>query len=254
MKIRTFIILLASMLLFACAPLQPRSPEINRSILTNQPTETPIPSATLPPTPSPLPTAHLSFFRDEFNEYLGLGWQWLNEYPAKWSLTAVPGSLQIDLSTGYLFAGNIQNVLLRAAPAGNFQIETAMLFRPVENFQFAGIIVYESPLNYLQVGRGYCQGDPKCIGRGFYMEYYENKKSMPPNIALPYDKNTLLYMRLTREGDKYTFDASADGQIWYFVAERTASFEPLQVGLMAGQNEGSPVVADFSFFQVSSYP
>src|SRR5215213_11484173 len=111
----------------------------------------PLPTSTeIAPTASPVPTTDPNFYRDDFDGNLAAPWTWIRENTKNWSLDNIPGALQISVSQGYVSSHTNTNLLLRPAPAGNFQIETQMTFSPEDNFQFAGLIIYESDSNFIQ--------------------------------------------------------------------------------------------------------
>ena len=230
------------------------------------PTQTPATQAiTIPPSeqitqPSTeiFPTATQAitdpnYFRDDFDDNLGPGWQWLREAPNNWSLTAVPGSLQINVDGGQITDETMTNLLLRAAPAGNFQMETKITFSPRANFQFAGLIIYESPPNLIQAGRAFCDLPDVCVGDGLYVDYYNNGSFVTPNFAAAYPESAV-YLRLVRQGDTYTFQSSADGSEWILRGGTVSSMKPLQIGLAAGQNTTDIIPALFDYFEVRGLP
>jgi hypothetical protein len=92
-------------------------------------------------------------WRDEFNGSLAAAWSWTNENATAWNLTDAAGFLRIyasPLGTG------AENLLLRSVAAGDFVIETRLLFEPDADFQFAGLVVYQDADNFLQFGRAFC--------------------------------------------------------------------------------------------------
>jgi beta-xylosidase len=248
------------MLLFyfltACSPATQltSAPEI---VIKPSATPSAIPSATateIPPTASPAPTKDPNFFHDDFDGALDTNWQWIREKQAMWSLTKIPGSLQIDTGGGYVNAQTNFNLLLRPAPAGDFQIETQLTFDPQDNFQFAGLIIYESNSNFIQAGRGYCR-TYECVGAGLYMYYYKRGKVVNPDFGQSYKDSNPILLRMSRRGNIYTFEASTNGKIWFIIGSHTSDMKPLQIGLVTGQNlKGKVLPAVFDFFEVRSLP
>ena len=214
------------------------------------PTELLQPSTEIPPTAT---VVDPNYFRDDFDTNLAAGWQWLRENPDNWSLTAVPGALQINVDGGQVSDETITNLLLRPAPAGNFQIETKVTFSPKANFQFAGLIIYESPPNLIQAGRAFCDLPDVCVGDGLYVDYYNNGSFVTPNFAAPYTESEV-YLRLIRQGDTYTFQSSSDGSEWILRGGTVSTMNPLQIGLAAGQNTTGLIPALFDYFEVRSLP
>ena len=220
-------------------------------------TSTVIPSLTpteVPPTTTAIPTADPRFFRDDFTESLDPQWSWVREDPQNWSLTTVPGSLQINVTSGYVTSRNNSNLLLRPAPQGNFQIETQITFRPTHTFLFAGLIIYQDDKNFIQAGRGFCNSTG-CAGEGLYMHYYKNGVLMKPDFGQPYKDLDPILLRLSRQDDIYTFEASTDGKVWFLIGSHQSDLTPAQMGLVTGQRmRGEILPALFDFFEVRSLP
>jgi beta-xylosidase len=100
-------------------------------------------------------------WRDEFNSpSLDPRWSWVREDPARWSLAERPGYLRITTQAGGLAGprNDQRNLLLAAAPSGDFQITTRVTIAPSENFQFAAIQVYQDDDNHLQLNRAFANG------------------------------------------------------------------------------------------------
>jgi beta-xylosidase len=194
-----------------------------------------------------------NYFRDDFDAALAPDWQWLREDPNNWSLTAIPGVLQINVDGGEVSDETIRNLLLRTAPAGNFQIETKVTFSPVANYQIAGLIIYESPQNIVQAGRAFCDLPDTCVGDGLYVDYYQDGNFVTPNYAAPYPESQV-YLRLMRQSDTYTFQSSSNGSQWILRGGTVSTMNPLQVGLVAGQNTSSVIPAQFDYFEIRSLP
>ena len=247
-------------LLSACSFIPIPTPNPADHIVFN-PSATPslVPSATtpIPPTVSPtVPTAtpDVNFYRDDFNGALAAPWKWVREDPENWSLTKVPGVLQINVGGGYVSAHTNSNLLLRPAPAGNFQIETQITFSPQNNFQFAGLIIYQSDSDFIQAGRGYCRTF-ECVGEGFYMNFYKNGKVVKPDFGQSYKEINPVLLRLSRQADTYTFEASTNGKVWFVIGSHTSDMNPSQIGLVSGQKlKGNAVPADFDYFEIRSLP
>ena len=243
MKIR-HILLAGSLLLSAC------NLATSADKPASAPNSTPVPATEAVSNPTPIPTSTL--FRDDFDATLEDGWAWQNEDPAHWSLNARPGWIEITVQPGHISTGNYSNLLLRLAPAEDFQIEASLEFEPVANFQFAGLVVYQSDVDFLQAGRAYCQPSGTCIGSGLYFDNYSRNKIQSSNLAAPYEAGKLIYLRLQRKGDTYTFFTSQDGISWTEMGQHQNGLEPLLVGLVADQNnDGLPIPAHFGYFQIT---
>jgi len=255
---RKFFFLFMLILLPACNFLSLPAPDPSQTIVIKpSATVTMVPSPTsteILPTVSPAPTRDPSFYRDDFTTTLAAPWTWVREDPKTWSLTNVPGVLQIYVSGGYVASHTNTNMLLRPAPAGNFQIETQMTFSPENNFQFAGLIIYESDSDFIQAGRSYCRTF-ECVGEGLYMHYYKKGVVVKPDFGQPYKDVGPILLRLSRRGDTYTFESSTDGKVWFIIGSHTSDMNPLQIGLVTGQRlKGNSIPATFDYFAVRSLP
>lgn len=244
-------------LLTACGSAVSSTPTSSEEVvLLPFPTSTVLPSLTqteAPPSVTPSPTTDPNFFRDEFNGSLNAQWSWVREDSRSWSLADVPGALQIDANSGYVQAHNNPNLLLRPAPTGNFQIETQLNFVPADNFQFAGLIIYESDSNFIKGGRAYCSA-VGCVGDGLYMDYYKKGVAVKPDFGQAETINPVL-LRLSRKEDTYTFEASANGKVWFILGSHTSDIQPRQIGLVTGQKlQGKVRPALFEYFEVRSLP
>lgn len=246
------------LVLSACSllPSRPALPSIQITPLSST---TPSPSASttptaITPTLTPSPTPDPKFFRDDFDQTLAPGWSWVREDPQNWSLVALPGALQINVAGGSVVARTNPNLLLRPAPEGNFLIQTQITFRPTRNFQFAGLIIYENDSNFIQAGRSVCNSFD-CIGVGLYMNYYENGLPVEPDFAQRYGEIDPLLLRLSRDENTYTFEASTNGKVWFIIGSHTSTMNPTQVGLVAGQRvRGENIPATFEYFEVRGLP
>ena len=161
-----------------------------------------------------------------------------------WSLAARPGYLRIVTQAGDLWtaANNARNLLLRAAPAGDFEISTRVEIKPAQNYQQADLIVWADDDNYVKLGRSYANSglvefDAE-IGGVFQSQ----------GAALALDAVTL---KIVRAGTTFAGYLSADGQTWLPVGQYTGGNWPtLRIGLGAwnGSTTVPDVPADFDWF------
>lgn len=242
---------LPSLLLIIACNLSRPSPAATATAPTPPPEAAPTVASPTEPVATE-PAADTVFFRDDFDDGLGAGWEWINEDPQGWSLSDEPGSLLIEAGPGSVYDDTITNLLLRPAPNGEFLFETRVSFQPSANYQFAGLIAYESPGNFIQAGRAFCDGLETCSGDGLYIDYYQNGDFILPNFSVPYDGGEALYLRLVWKLDTYVFHTSADGQNWDQHGGQTSSGAPLKIGLVTGQNQAAPIPALFDYFEVQS--
>ena len=84
------------------------------------------------------PSAPAGGWTDDFDSpTLDSRWFWVNEDPSHWSLTERPGFMRITAQEGG------ENLLLQAAPADDYVIETRLLFEPTQNIQRAGLFIFQ---------------------------------------------------------------------------------------------------------------
>ena len=240
--------------LAACGPSSEQIATMTASAWTPTPAATPIPPTSLPPTSAPT-TIPSSTFRDDFDGKLGEGWNWIAEDATHWNLTDAPGFVRI-IAQGANIGGDGQpkNFLVRAAPAGNFEIETHMLFEPTANFQFAGLLVYEAQGRALQFGRAFaeCGAPAFCLGNALY---FDNPTQQGlPNFVTAISNPSAVYLRLRREGNTYTAFYSEDASKWIQVGQHNASITPIYVGLIASQAYEQEKPADFDYFAMQNLP
>lgn len=206
----------------------------------------------IPPPPSP--TAASAFeispgegFRDDFDGQLREGWAWIAEDPQKWSLSEVAGSLRITASDASLEGPGLPpTILLRDAPAGDFEITTSLHFTPTSNFQFAGLIIFQDNGNAVQFGRAFCDIPDSCVGDGVYMDNYENGSITGSNFKTPF-RGDVIYLRLQRAGNSYRGFYSEDGEQWTMVGEHVREFSHARMGLIAAQ-AATEISAAYDFF------
>jgi beta-xylosidase len=174
-------------------------------------------------------------------------WSWAREDPTHWSLSARPGYLRIITQTGGIYESTEKqkNLLLMPAPKGDFQIVTRCTIDPTENFQYAGLMVYQGRNNYVQINRAFTDGD------SFNFDIEAN--GTPINKRVPASATTF-YLRITKHGDTYTGDYSLDGEAWTTVGQGTASLVDPKAGICAANNlpDKPPIPADFDLFTLNT--
>lgn len=172
-------------------------------------------------------------------------WSWAREDPTHWSLSARPGFLRIITQTGGIYESTEKqkNLLLMPAPKGDFRIVTKCTIDPTENFQYAGLMVYQGRSNYVQINRAFTDGNS--------FNFDVEADGTPINKRVPASATTF-YLRITKHGDTYTGDYSLDGEAWTMVGQGTASLVESKVGICAANNlPGKPQIsADFDFFKL----
>jgi len=197
------------------------------------------PTATVTVTPS-------CSWRDDFNTpLLNTAWGWVREDPTHWSLTARTGYLHITTQAGDLQGANndAHNLLLLAAPPGDFEISTRVEFAPTQNWQQAVLLVYSDDDNYIRLDRVYDSGSALA-------QLVVEVGGTPFTWATPTDL-TALYLKLSRIGTTYTGFFSADGSNWAEVGGVTGiNWPAVRAGLAAwnGAVTAAEIPADFDWF------
>lgn len=172
-------------------------------------------------------------------------WSWAREDPTHWSLSAHPGFLRITTQTGGIYetTEKQKNLLLMPAPKGDYRIVTKCTIDPKENYQYAGLMVYQGRNNYVQINRAFTSGNS--------FNFDIETEGKPINKRVPASATTV-YLRITKQGDTYSGDYSLDGETWTMVGQGTAALVDARVGICAANNlPGKPhIPADFDFFKL----
>jgi beta-xylosidase len=178
-------------------------------------------------------------------------WSWMNEDPAKWSLTAHPGFLRITTTE------QNSNFLVQARPAGqDWWIETKVLFTPVQNFQHAGLAIYQDDRHSMALHRAFAAPEacPHCVGNAIYFDV--NLGDDFQSFVLTPEAEGVIYLRIVREGPQFTAFASENATDWTQVGQVVVpTFTPTKIGLRAGNNfqaSASQIPADFDYFTLKN--
>ena len=229
---------------------------LSQATSTSLPTDTPEPSptatATTEPSPTPSPTSAVAF-RDDFGGKLADGWTWVRENKQLWDLSANPGFLRITLNPGNC-GGVSRNVPLQPLPQGNYEIATYIEFTPINNFQLAGLIIYQDDGNLLKLGRAFCNVQQTCAGNGIYFDNVVGGAGTGGNYATSTGNPSIIYLRLQRIDNTFTGFFSEDGQNWIKIGQHTNNLQPAGVGLFAGQSCEGTIPADFDYFEIIRLP
>lgn len=196
-------------------------------------------------------TSSLNWNDDFSDSSLDSRWSWIREVPSHWSLTANPGFMRITTQQTF---SNVNNILIQNMPVGNYEIETRVLFTPTENFQIAGLVIYQDDGNYLALGRAFCgAAPPACVGNGIYFDYLKDGFLVGDNFSMTTTSPGEAYLKVVREGNTYSGYVSEDGASWTFVGAHTVTLSPTKVGLRAtNQAQGaSEIPADFDYFTLT---
>ena len=185
---------------------------------------------------------------DEFDGSMDSDWSWLSSDSTASSLSANPGYLRIQTQRA---GGQPPNgAVVLNAPSEEFVIEAKVLFTPFENFQQAGLIIYEDLDNVLILSRAYCDFVAYgCVENGIY---YDSTQSTESHRASTIVKDTA-WLRLTKTGSQVLAEYSEDGNLWQVVGTHTlSSSESVKIGLISNGDRESAgrISADFDYFKV----
>ncbi|MBC7877738.1 MAG: DUF1349 domain-containing protein [Anaerolineales bacterium] len=232
-------------------------PEVVVTESTPSPSPTIVESSPTPTAPTfvTLPTSTALPFRDDFDGPLDKDWEWLREKDSDWSLTNNPGWLEIIAGFGLINGGNMNNLLLQPVPEGNFELETKLKFKPTEEMEFAGLLIYENAANHIQFGHAFCHA-PSCTGDGIYFENMVRGSWNVENFEFEADNLEIVYLRLRREGNNFTAYISQNGEDWQLIGTHITEMNPLSVGLISGQSfdRDGQNPAQFDYFIINSLP
>jgi len=195
------------------------------------------------------PSAPVAGWTDDFGSpTLDSRWFWVNEDPSHWSLTARPGFMRITAQDGG------QNLLLQGAPAGDYVVETRLLFEPTQNIQRAGLLLRKDGDNSLWLMRAF---NVWGAGNGIYFDHIEAGQPVGGNFGMTTAVTGEAYLRVVRLGNAYTGYVSEDGEHWTLVGTHVAGigFVPTVVGLAANYTPlgAGEIPADFDYFALREY-
>jgi beta-xylosidase len=218
------------------------------------PTFTPTFTATKPaPTVTPTLTAtptEIPVFWDDFSGGFLADWGWIRENDALWSLDSEPGYLRIVLT------GDTppRNLLVRDVTHENFQIMTHVKFKPTSNYQFAGLLVYQDEKTMLTLGRAYCDRRNVCVGNGIYFDALQNGQSLVKNYGTDTQIKDEAYLRIDKNGMKFTGYYSENGTDWMMIGEHEVSIIDPRVGLITANSFIVGMTALFDYFTLIEMP
>lgn len=213
---------------------------------TITPTPTPTPVTTATPTPTPTPTTPPVTGNDEFNSAtLNSQWSWVREDNTHWSLTAVSGFMRITTQYGDIYTtyADAKNILLQNA-TGDWTITSKLTFKPSQNYQQAGLIVYQDDNNYVKIVRSYSTGNKFQFAKEVGGTFSDTKATdgITGNIS---------YLKLVKSGNNYSGYYSADGTTYTQVGTtQTVGLSTTRIGLIAiNSYQMVPELnADFDYF------
>jgi regulation of enolase protein 1 (concanavalin A-like superfamily) len=177
-----------------------------------------------------------------------------HQEPARWSLHS-EGVLRIepDAATDFWqtthYGFQVDNGhFLHTAVNGDFVLTVHVRFRPVHQYDQAGLMVRVGPTCWLKASVEYEPEGPGRLGAVVTNFGYSDWSTQP----FPSGPGAV-WLRARREADDYIVDSSADGRDWMQL--RMAHLHegrglPVKAGLYACSPKGTGYVADFSTFSI----
>lgn len=198
-----------------------------------------------------------SFAYDGFDGSLALDWKFLHPEKSHVSLARKPGALTIRTQQGGMHwdATGVKNLVVIDNPVaggGDFTMTTCLdSFRPVANWQQAGLLCYDDEDNYIkwvyEVGNA-------TRGRQLTMIAEEGGTPVTRQCRPFRIDPERLWLRLTKRGDRYAVAFSTDGNRFEWQRDfgwRDAAPKMLGLNANNGPRSGAPEIdASFDFFEV----
>ncbi len=160
--------------------------------------------------------------------------------------TGHPGVLRIPCDAGDLWVdlNNTRNSLFRDLPANWTSIRLKLAFAPTQNYQQAGILVYQNDDNYVQITRIYEQGN--------HVTFAREISGNATNLASATITATSLYLRLDRNPatDTITGYYSLDGTTWIPHGSVTQSITVPRLAVVVGASPSGFPNADLAWVEV----
>ena len=227
----------------------------------------PPPAATLRPRPTPRIPNHVYYtkrcwpachydpkavkpapqpFTYDFDGALAPDWRWVNEDPAHWTLSAVPGALRILAQDGVLTGDlrEVRNALVREAPTGHFNIIVKVTFKPLSGSHRAATFIKSNEDALIALGLGSCEAAEaiSCV-------YFDGSEQGCSRVSVSLSAETV-HLMLRKAGNSYIgYYRPGEGD-WVEVGRcYNPAVSPELVGLAAvGGPDAPEVPADFDFF------
>jgi large repetitive protein len=187
---------------------------------------------------------------DEFSSSsLGSHWSWFDPVgdasvvaTGTHAELSVPAGVSHDLWTGSLLAPR----LLQSTDDVDFEVEVKIDSPVTAKYQMQGLVVQQDENNLIRAEVHHDGRVPRLFVATITNGKASAKKNLAVSFVAPY------WLRLGREGDNWTFEASNDGVMWQTVATFAHVMSVSQVGVFAGNHTPSPEhTAAFDYFRAS---
>lgn len=194
-------------------------------------------------------------FLEDFTAVSLADWEWVREDPTAWSLFARPGYLRMTTQTGTLDEENtIENLLLREAPAGDFELSTRLEFTPTARYHEASLFLYVDDDNYIKLSRLYSDNSTEPDTYFLQQEragqrvkgFHAPAAEAITELTLRVDARFIVGLYKNQEGAWVTL-----GQ---FPLEPNVTYPQLGISAYHGitRNPSPPIAVDFDFIKVET--
>lgn len=206
--------------------------------------------------------ADTKVYREDFESKLNLEWKVVRENKENVSLEEYPGQLMIVTERGSIWedqdndrnaaGGRVKNlyVIDNPLPADqSWEITTEMVeFQPIAPVHQAGLLIYEDDENYIKFVVKFA------ARTGLTMTFSPEYKEVPQvNNHYVDDSPDNVWLRIRRDGEKYTAYLSLDGEKYNKLQTIVWKGMPKQVGMIAkngGFIDAPSIEARFEFFEL----
>src|SRR6266850_4776465 len=163
---------------------------------------------------------------------------------------AHPGVLRIPVDTGDLWgsANNTRKSLFRNLPSNCMSMRLKLSFAPTQNYQEAGLTVYQDDENYVQIIRGFSNRDQ--------VLFNSERDGSPVTVVTTGLTQTALYLRLDRDVPTDTISAaySVDGTNWTTLGSIIQHLINPRFAITSGGSPGGFPNADLSWAEIDQDP
>ncbi|MDR4888382.1 family 16 glycosylhydrolase [Fredinandcohnia sp. QZ13] len=191
------------------------------------------------PEPGPRPGKNLSS-----------GWFWVRETGSHWYVEGNPKIMKITTQDGSFTntqTAKPSNILLRdpfTNEAGDFTISTKVKFDATQNFEFAGLIVYQDDKNYVSLGRAFSGSKIIRFTEG------RNGGATDKNYTDTISAQDI-QLKIEKTDDTYRAFYSSDGVTWAYAGSIDISLTDPKVGIFTRKLGPATKTAEFNYFEMN---
>lgn len=222
------------------------TPEVRKPVAVSKPT----PLLTPEPIEIKKPV-NVSF--STYSKDWPVDWQWIDPDEAK---DPTPhdvkgGVLRVTIRTRKDLSGDSRNAprYLKSIK-GDFQIETRVRFAPKENYQGAGLLIFQDDNNYLRFERSY--GGMGGGGEGIRLDVWEagEHRAIVEPGGIPWE-DSAVDLKIVRTGKLFIAYWRPDEEHeWREAGEFESQYSESTLAGVAAVNTARPVTADFVYIKL----